>query len=52
MAIVKYLIIGILFAVMIFVILTLAIGPAFIEVRDWFRKRKQATSQSNRPRNR
>ena len=36
----KYIVIGIPFAVMIFVICTLCLGPMFLAARDWFRKRK------------
>jgi hypothetical protein len=38
MQVLKYLIIGIPFAVMFVVIATLALGPAFIAARDWLRK--------------
>ena len=34
-----YLIVGIPFAVMLFVLIVLALGPAYIQVRDWFNNR-------------
>ena len=36
---IKYIVIGVPFAVMLFILFTLALGPAFIAARDWFRKR-------------
>jgi hypothetical protein len=38
MQVLKYIIIGIPFAVMFVVIATLALGPACIAAREWFRK--------------
>ena len=35
---IKYIVIGIPFAVMFVVIVTLALGPVFIAARDWLRK--------------
>lgn len=39
MQIIKYLIIGIPFAAMFVVLATLALGPAYLAARNWFRKR-------------
>ena len=35
---IKYIIVGPPIAVMFFVIVVLALGPVFIEIRDWFMK--------------
>jgi hypothetical protein len=38
MSVIKYLIIGIPFAVMFVVLAVLAFGPAFVALREWLRK--------------
>jgi hypothetical protein len=44
MNILKYVVVGIPFAVMVFVICVLCLGPMFLAARDWWRKRRQVAT--------